>query len=201
MPPDIKKKIFDPYFTTKEPGKGTGMGLAIVHGIVKSYGGFISLHSEPGEGTVFHVFLPVIEKEILPEIEDLEPTPVGKERILFIDDEEILAEMGKSMLERLGYHVTVRNNSIEALETFQNQPELFDLVITDQTMPGMTGADIARRMMQIRPDIPIILCTGYSTVTSEEKAKSMGIKEFALKPLSKKDIAVLIRKVLDTNYA
>ncbi|WP_163337155.1 PAS domain-containing sensor histidine kinase [Desulfopila sp. IMCC35008] len=199
IPPEIKKNIFDPYFTTKEPGKGTGMGLAIVHGIVKSYGGFISLYSEPGEGTAFHVFIPVIEKELLPEIEDAKPTPVGRERILFIDDEEILAEMGKSMLERLGYHVTVRNNSIEALETFRNQPELFDLVITDQTMPGMTGADIARRMIHIRPDIPIILCTGYSTTISEEKAKSMGIKEFALKPLSKKDIAVLIRKVLDNS--
>jgi len=196
---DIKAKIFDPYFTTKEAGKGTGMGLSIVHGIVQSYGGFISLCSEPGEGATFHVFLPVIEKELLPEVEDVEPIPVGKEKILYIDDEEILAEMGKSMLERLGYHVTVRNNSIEALETFQNQPDQFDLVITDQTMPGMTGADIARRMMQIRPDIPIILCTGYSTTISEEKAKSMGIKEFAVKPLSKKDIAVLIRKVLD-NY-
>ncbi len=197
--PDIKKKIFDPYFTTKDTGKGTGMGLAIVHGIVKSYGGFISLYSEPGEGTAFHVLLPVIEEELPPEIEDVEPIPLGRDRILFIDDEEMLTEMGKSMLERLGYHVTVRNNSIEALETFKIQPDLFDLVITDQTMPGMTGADIARRMIQIRHDIPIILCTGYSTVISEEKAKSMGIKEFALKPLSKKDIAVLIRKVLDSS--
>jgi CheY-like chemotaxis protein len=197
--PNIKVKIFDPYFTTKATGKGTGMGLAIVHGIVKSCGGFISLYSEPGEGTAFHVFLPVIDKKLLPEIEDVEPIPVGRGRILFIDDEEILAEMGKSMLERLGYNVTVRNNSIEALETFQNQPDLFDLVITDQTMPGMTGADIARKMIQIKPDIPIILCTGYSTVISEEKAKSMGIKEFALKPLSKKALAVLIRKVLDNS--
>ncbi|MCP3888029.1 MAG: response regulator [Desulfobulbaceae bacterium] len=197
--PDIKKKIFDPYFTTKETGKGSGMGLAIVHGIVKSYGGYISLYSEPGEGTAFHIFIPVIDEELLPEIEDIKPTPVGRERILFIDDEEILAEMGKNMLERLGYHVTVRNSSIEALETFQNQPDLFDLVITDQTMPGMTGADIAGRMIQIKPDIPIILCTGYSTIISEEKAKSIGIKEFALKPLSKKDIAVLIKKVLDNS--
>ncbi len=197
IPPEIKKSIFNPYFTTKETGKGTGMGLAIVHGIVKSYGGFISLYSEPGEGTAIHVFLPVIGKELLPEIKDVEPILDGQGRILFIDDEEILTEMGKSMLERLGYHVTVSNNSIEALETFKNQPDLFDLVITDQTMPGMTGADIARRMIQIKPDIPIILCTGYSTVISEEKAKSMGIKEFAFKPLSKKDIAVLIRKVLD----
>ncbi|MCP3889292.1 MAG: response regulator, partial [Desulfobulbaceae bacterium] len=196
--PEIKDKIFDPYFTTKETGKGTGMGLSIVHGIVKSYGGFISFYSELGEGTTFHVFLPVIEENLQSdETKTVAQIPEGKERILFIDDEENLAEMGKNMLERLGYHVTVRNNSLEALETFQNQPDQFDLVITDQTMPGMTGADLARRMIQIRPETPIILCTGYSTIISEQKAKSIGIKEFALKPLFMKDIAVLIRKVLD----
>ena len=102
------------------------------------------------------------------------------------------------MLERLGYQVTIRNSSLDALETFQNQPDQFDIVITDQTMPGMTGADLARRMMQIRPDIPIILCTGYSAIVSEEKAKGIGIKEFAMKPLAQKDISKLIRKVLDT---
>ncbi len=197
--PDIKSKIFDPYFTTKGTGKGTGMGLSIVHGIVKSYGGFILLYSELGKGTTFHVFLPVIENDALTEIEVIEQIPIGRERILFIDDEEILTEMGKDILERLGYHVTVRQNSLEALEIFQNQPDQFDLIITDQTMPEMTGSDMARRMLQIRHDIPIILCTGYSTVISEEKAKSLGIKEFALKPLSKKDLAVLIRKVLDNS--
>ncbi len=196
---EIRNNIFNPYFTTKKTGKGTGMGLAIVHGIVKSYGGFISLYSEQGVGTAFHIFIPVIEKEPLPDIDDIEPIPAGRDRILFIDDEEILTKIGKSMLEKLGYHVTARNNSMEALETFQNQPDLFDLVITDQTMPGMTGADIATKMIEIRPDIPIILCTGYSTVISEEKAKSMGINEFALKPLSKKDMSVLIRKVLDNS--
>ncbi len=199
MTQEVKDKIFDPYFTTKGVGKGTGMGLSIVHGIIKNYGGFITLSSEPGKGTTFHVFLPVIGEKMLHEKEVFEPVPIGKERILFIDDEEILADLGKHMLEKLGYHVTVRNNSIEALETFQNQPDLFDIVITDQTMPGMTGADLARRMIQIRPDIPIVLCTGYSTVISEEKAKSIGIKEFALKPLSKKNLAALIRKVLDNS--
>ncbi len=198
--PEIKNKIFDPYFTTKETGKGTGMGLSLVHGIVKGYGGFISLYSELGEGTAFHVFLPVIKKEVLPEKETVAQIPIGKERVLFIDDEEILAEMGKDMLERLGYDVTVRNSSLAALETFQNQPDQFDVIITDQTMPGMTGADLARRMMQIRPDIPIILCTGYSTLISEEKAKSMGIREFALKPLAKRDLAQLLRKVLDGEF-
>nr|MDA3824080.1 response regulator [Bacteroidales bacterium] len=195
--PDIKDKIFDPYFTTKDIVKGTGMGLAIAHGIVKSYGGFISLYSELGEGTVFHVFIPTVKNEILPKTEAVEKVQIGKENVLLVDDEEILTEIGKDMLERLGYNVTVRNSSMEALETFQNQPKLFDIVITDQTMPGMTGADLARRMLQIRPDIPIILCTGYSTIITEEKAKAIGIKEFALKPLAKKDIGTLIRKVLD----
>ena len=198
MTPEIKGKIFDPYFTTKETGKGTGMGLSIIHGIVKSYGGFISLYSELGEGTTFHVFLPVMEKDTFPQIETVKQLVGGKERVLFIDDEDILAEMGKYMLERLGYQVTIRNSSLDALETFQNQPDQFDIVITDQTMPGMTGADLARRMMQIRPDIPIILCTGYSAIVSEEKAKGIGIKEFAMKPLAQKDISKLIRKVLDT---
>jgi CheY-like chemotaxis protein len=113
-----------------------------------------------------------------------------------IDDEEILAEMGKTMLERLGYRITVRRNSLEALNTFQSQPDQFDLVITDQTMPGMTGIDMARRMLQIRPGMPIILCTGYSSLISEDKAKSYGIKGFAMKPLSKKDITKLVREVL-----
>ena len=198
--PKIKNKLFEPYFTTKETGKGTGMGLSIVHGIVKSYGGFISLYSELGEGTAFHVFLPVVEKGVQPDdIKTVEHLPVGKERILFIDDEKILAEMGKNILERIGYHTTVRDSSLEALETFQNDPDQFDIVITDQTMPGMTGADLARRMLQIRPDIPIILCTGYSSIITEEKAKSIGIREFAMKPLTMKNIAVLIRKVLDND--
>jgi PAS domain S-box-containing protein len=201
MTEEVKNKIFNPYFTTKEIGKGTGMGLSIVHGIVKGYGGFITCNSELGKGTDFQLFFPVLERAALHETEEVKNIPTGKERVLFIDDEEILAEMGKHMLERLGYHVTVRKSSLEALETFQNQPDQFDVVITDQTMPGMTGVDLARRMLQIRPDIPIILCTGYSSIISEEKAKSFGIREFALKPVGKSDIAMLIRKVLNGNQA
>lgn len=196
---DIQEKIFDPFFTTKEVGKGTGMGLSIVHGIAKSYKGFVTCHSQLGEGTVFQVYLPVFADPTVLETEPapLDLTQLGNESILFIDDEEILAEMGQTMLERLGYRVTIKISSIEALNTFQNQPDKFDLVITDQTMPGMTGSDLARRMLQIRPGIPIILCTGYSTIISEEKAKLLGVKGFAMKPLAKKDIATLIRKVLD----
>jgi PAS domain S-box-containing protein len=196
IPPEIRKRIFDPYFTSKEIGKGTGMGLAMVHGIVQSCGGCITFESQLGEGTVFHVFLPLAEALASPVSLVPEHIPAGKEHILFIDDEDLLLEMGKSMLERLGYKVTARANGIEGLTTFQNQPEIFDLVITDQTMPGMTGIDLSRRILQIRPDMPIILCTGYSSLLSEEKVKAIGIKEFAMKPFTKKDIANLIRNVL-----
>jgi PAS domain S-box-containing protein len=194
--PAIAERIFDPYFTTKETGKGTGMGLAIVHGIVQSYGGCVFCHSQPGGGAVFHVIFPVLEEHALAEARPFDVIPTGNERILFVDDEEMLAEMGQAMLERLGYTVTVRTNSLEALTAFQNEPNRFDLVITDQTMPGMTGLDLSRMMLQIRPDLPIILCTGFSNLVSEERAKAAGIKAFALKPLARKEIAGLIREVL-----
>ena len=197
--PGIMDKIFDPFFTTKEVGKGTGMGLATIHGIAKKSGGFVSCKSSLGKGTTFYVYLPVQAVTAPPEAETtpLELVQSGIEHILFIDDEEMLAAMGKTMLERLGYRVTVETNSIEALKIIQSQPDAFDLVITDQTMPGMTGSDLARRILQIRPGLPIILCTGFSNQISEEKARIYGIKGFAMKPLTKKDLAVLIRKALD----
>jgi len=195
--PDAIEKIFDPFFTTKEKGKGTGMGLAITYGIVKEYGGAITVDSLLGNGTTFHIYLPQSKLETVREPSKIPAVPEGSERILFVDDEELLANLGKAMLERLGYHVTVKQRSFEALETFRNQPDKFDLVITDQTMPGMTGLDLARRMMQIRPDIPVILCTGYSTLVNEDMAKAQGIKEFALKPITKSTIAKLIRQALD----
>jgi PAS domain S-box-containing protein len=195
--PEILEKIYDPYFTTKESGKGTGMGLAMVHGIVQSSGGSTICNSQPGKGTAFHITLPIIETHLLHEIESAELIPAGREHILLIDDEEMLVEMSRVMFERLGYRVTTRMNSTEALTLFRDSPESFDLVITDQTMPGMTGTNLARRMLQIRPDIPIILCTGYSSNVSEEEANSIGIKAYALKPLAKKDIGNLIRSVLD----
>jgi len=193
--PDIIDKIFDPYFTTKEVGKGTGMGLAIIHGIIVEYGGAITVESKLGKGTTFHLYFPVVEQEML-EPDSEEDIPSGSGRILFIDDEEILAQMGKDMLERLGYHVTTRSSSLDALTTFQNAPDSFNVVITDQTMPGMTGSDLARRMLQIRPDIPIILCTGYSTLIDEHSAKVIGIRKFALKPLTKATIAKLLHELL-----
>lgn len=194
--PAIQDKIFNPYFTTKEVGKGSGMGLSIVHGIVKSYGGAITVETTPEKGAAFYLFFPVAERGEAKEVIH-EPVRKGSERILFVDDEDFLVNIGKKMLEMLGYKVTVKQSSIEAMELFQNQPDQFDLIITDQTMPVMTGADFARRILQIRPDMPIILCTGYSTIISEEKAKSMGIKAFALKPILQRDMSRLIRKVLD----
>lgn len=197
----VKDKIFDPFFTTKDAGKGTGMGLSIIHGIIKSFGGSLTFDSEFNKGSIFHVFIPVTEKEQVSEKDRVAPISTGKENILFVDDEEIIAEMSKVMLERLGYNVTVRTSSIKAFETFNNHHEQFDLIITDQTMPGMTGADLARRMLQIRPDIPVILCTGFSSIISKEDAEMIGIKGFAYKPLSQRDIAGLIRKVLGDESA
>lgn len=199
--PEIREKIFDPFFTTKEVGQGTGLGLSMVYSIVKGCHGAIACDSRVGEGTEFRILLPVLEGHAEEEAESTALIPHGKEHILFIDDEEVLAELGQVMLERLGYHVTTRGNSLDALTTFQNQPDTFDLIITDQTMPGMTGDDLARRILQIRPQMPIILCTGYSSQINEDKAKASGIKGFAYKPLAKKDIAELIRKVLDGRSA
>lgn len=194
--PDIIDKIFDPYFTTKEIGKGTGMGLAIAHGIITKYGGTITVDSKLGRGSTFHVNFPVAAQDTLSPDTEEEEVPSGAGRILMIDDEELLLQMGKDMMERLGYSVTIRNSSLDALATFQNNPDAFDVVITDQTMPGMTGSDLARRILQLRPDMPIILCTGYSNLIDENTAKFIGIREFALKPLTKSTIAHLLQKVL-----
>ncbi len=193
---EIQEKIFDPYFTTKEKGKGTGMGLAIVHGIINSYDGFISFSSHPESGTVFHINLPLHDK---PVMEETEPAPLlvkGTERILFIDDEDMLVEMSKMMLKQLGYDVTAFTSSVEALAAFNRQPDQFDLVITDQTMPTLTGIELATRILERRPDLPIILCTGFSELVSEEKTKSLGIRCLANKPIRMDKLATLIRKAL-----
>jgi CheY-like chemotaxis protein len=195
---EIGARIFDPYFTTKEVGKGTGMGLAIVQSIVTSYGGFIIRENNPENGTVFRVFFPAIDQEIVPEVMPDEAAPLGNERILWVDDEVVLAELGKTMLERLGYEVTVQSSSLEALTVFQGQPDQFDAVITDQTMPGLTGMDLAKQILQIRPDIPIILCTGYSTLVNEEQARAEGIREFAMKPFTRNVMATILKRALAT---
>ena len=196
----VINRIFDPYFSTKEKDKGTGLGLSMVHGIVKSFKGNILVSSKPGKGTTFHVYLPVIqtwaEKK---ETQDISPVEMGTERILFVDDEEQIVRISQQMLEGLGYHVTARTSSIEALEAFRAAPDKFDLVITDTTMPNMTGVELAKKLMEIRSDIPIIICTGFSEKISADKTKDMGIRGFVMKPVVRSELARTIRKVLDGN--
>ncbi len=199
MEKKVLNRIFDPYYTTKEKTGGTGMGLAVVHGIVKSHGGVISVYSEPGKGSTFNVFLPRTESaEGVVEPEEIIPLPIGKERILFIDDEPAIVDIGKGMLEHLGYTVVTRTSPIEALEAFKAMPDKFDLVITDMTMPKMTGDELAKELMKIRLDIPIILCTGFSELINEEKAKAMGIRAFVMKPVVQRELANAVRKALDS---
>lgn len=193
---EFRDRIFDPYFTTKGIGKGTGMGLAIVHGISKSLGGFVTCESTLGQGTVFRVFFPATLTEAAPALAtSTEIIPTGKEHVLYVDDEKILTELGQTMLERLGYQVTLCADSNAALSLIQENPCKFDILITDQTMPGMTGFDLARHVLQIRPNLPIILCTGYSNLVDEETARQAGIRGFIMKPLAKKHLAELLAKI------
>jgi PAS domain S-box-containing protein len=196
MSPEVSERIFDPFFTTKKMGQGTGMGLSVVHGIVKSHGGTIIVESSPGKGSAFSVFLPAIESEVTDQADQAQLVITGNERILFVDDEDFQADIGKRMLERLGYRVTAKTNSVEALDLFRQTPDEFDLVITDMTMPDMTGDVLARRLISIRPDIPIIVCTGYSERINPDIVKEIGIRELAMKPVVMKDIARMIERIL-----
>ena len=196
--PALIDKIFDPYFTTKELGKGTGLGLSVVHGIVKEHGGHIRVYSGIGKGTAFHVYLPLLEDSRNRKTATVtRKHPTGCESILLVDDEEPIIRLEQMMLERLGYQVTARTSSPDALDAFRANPSKFDLVISDRGMPNMTGDQLARELISIRPEIPIILCTGFSDENDERRARDLGVKGFLKKPVATGELAEMVRKVLD----
>jgi PAS domain S-box-containing protein len=198
MEPSVQERIFEPFFTTKKQGEGTGLGLSVVHGIVKDHGGHITVESQPRKGTSFHVFFPVAPEDggaIAAETK--KPVPRGSERILFVDDEAPLVRLAEEMLSRLGYKVVGMTDSMEAFNLINNRPELFDIVITDQTMPNLTGKELAKKIISIRPDIPIILCTGFLSERTSEDEQTPGIREALLKPVARRTIAETIRRILD----
>ncbi len=200
MAPAVIKRIFEPYFTTKGVGKGSGMGLALVMGIVKSSNGFITVKSVPGQGSTFRVLWPVLEEDAQgsdPE-EDEHDLPRGDERILAVDDDENIVAMYADTLGRLGYQVTAHADSGKALTAFEDDPAAFDLIITDQTMPGLTGVELAAGGFRLRPEMPVVLCTGYSSIIPrEEVAREAGIRRFLMKPVSRGRLARTVREVLD----
>ncbi len=197
IPSEIMDSIFDPFFTTKDKGAGTGLGLSVVHGIVEGCGGTMTVYSEPDQGTTFNLFFPIIETTLEEKPEKYTIIPTGTEHILFVDDEKPICDLARQVLALLGYVVEIRTSSIEALALFKSKPGHFDLVITDMTMPQMTGDALARKLMTIRPDIPVIICTGFSENITQEKATTMGLKAFLMKPLLKEEMAHTIRRVLD----
>ncbi len=197
IPPNALDKIFDPFFTTKPEGKGTGLGLSVVHGIVKNHGGILNVSSIHGSGTSFEILFPAADFTESSNIEIDAPIPTGSESILFVDDEPALIGLGEKMLASLGYRTETRTSSIEALEAFRGNPDRYDLIITDMTMPHMTGDALSEAIKEIRPDIPIILCTGFSERIREEDLDRIGIADFILKPINRRELARAIRKALD----
>jgi CheY-like chemotaxis protein len=197
MEPAILEKIFDPFFTTKPQNEGTGMGLSTVLGIVQQHEGLINVRSALGQGSTFEIYFPLVDVE--PLVTDKAETGlfVGTEKVLFLDDEEMLATLGGRLLTEMGYEVTIETNSLKALEMIKEDPDRFDLVITDQTMPELTGKELAQELQKLRPELPIILCTGYSSKISEEDAGKYGITTFCLKPLDFLDFSKKIRNALD----
>ena len=193
----VRERMFEPYFTTKRTGKGTGLGLSVVHGIVKAHGGFIKVYSEAGKGTHFHVFLPVAEGDGKTAALKDTRLPRGSETILVVDDEKALTDMAQLLLEHLGYRVETRTSPLEAIEAFRANPGKYHGVITDMTMPQMNGMNLSKKLLEIRADLPILLCTGFSDAANEEKARAVGIREFAFKPLALSDFAKTLRKMLD----
>ncbi len=194
------KRIFEPYFTTKEKGKGTGLGLAVIHGIVVECKGFIKVESKPEQGTTFSVHIPALDRDCVIGVDSTDrdkSLAQGTERILVVDDDEAIVNIHNRMLKSLGYSVTTTTNSLDALEKIRTNPDQFDLLITDQTMPIMTGSELAKKILKIKPSMPIILCTGYSSVISEDEALAIGITKYIRKPVSQATLSELIRQVMD----
>jgi len=200
MDDETIERIFEPFFTTKDVGKGVGMGLSVVHGIVEGHGGTVRVESEPGKGTTFYVLLPEARVTRVDYSKPSGEILQGSERILFVDDEEALADIGKRMLEELGYRVTSVVDSTAALNLFKGDPFNYDLLVTDQIMPGMTGYELIQEIREIRPEFPAVICTGYSTVLSREKIDALGKCELVMKPIDMRKIAMVVRKVLDENF-
>ena len=194
---EIIDRIFDPYFTTKEVGKGSGMGLAVVHGIVLGHNGSIAVDSQLGKGTTFNILLPVVTEKPGAEAKSTEELPSGNEKILFVDDEISIVKMAEQMLKRLGYQVETKTDPIKALELFKSKPDQFDLVVTDMTMPQMNGSRLSEKLMEIRSDIPVIICSGHSPLIDEDKARDLGVTAFIMKPIVMRQMAKTVRKVLD----
>jgi CheY-like chemotaxis protein/two-component sensor histidine kinase len=197
IPTEYIDRIFDPFFSTKERGEGTGMGLSVVHGIVQSYNGAIYVYSEERKGSTFKVFLPAIERRTEPEKRQSDDIPKGSGHVLFVDDEPTLVKMSTSQLEALGYTVSSRTDSLEALALFKRYPDRFDLVVTDMTMPKMTGDELAREIKQIRHDIPVILCTGFSSKITSDNAPQFDIDAFLMKPIIIQDMAKVVHDVME----
>ena len=195
--PEFVDRIFEPYFTTKEVGKGTGMGLSVIHGLVKQHNGGIRVESELGKGTLFEVYFPVIMEKAGEEKAPMGKIEGGNEKILFVDDEPSIVDLNCQRLERLGYEVKSTTKPLEALEWFKSDPNQFDVIITDMTMPKMTGDRLAKEIFKIRSDMSIILCTGYSNRISEEKAQELGIRKYIEKPIEMVNLARSVREVLD----
>ena len=197
MEKDVLERIFEPFFTTKKVNEGTGLGLSVVHGIIKSHGGAVTVSSEPGKGTTFDIFLPKIEDGAIEKPQLSESASRDKQVILLVDDEAMMVDVTGKILERLGFSVVAKTSSLDALETFQEKPDEFDLVITDQVMPNMTGTQLARKLISIRPDIPVILCSGFPENVDLEEVERIGIKKFIMKPIGRDTIAKIVRAVLD----
>lgn len=199
MTPDIQEKIFDPYFSTKKPEEGTGLGLSVVQGLVESYDGLLYVESEVGKGSRVSVFFQLSNKEALIEAQQIGRLPKGTERILIVDDEQSIVDLLVTLLSKIGYTVSSVNSSAECLQILREAPSAFDMIITDMVMPAMTGTELSEKIFEIRPDMPIILCTGYSTMIDAKKAEAMGIKALLYKPVSSKELASTIRRVFDAD--